>query len=93
MWSARQLSVDSIRQPLRDGMWVRETHRVPRGRLRISLAIVAAFAVAGWIWALSSDDMPDAVWLLTVVLSMAAVGLAVYALIRGRRRGASERRY
>ena len=47
---------------------------------------MAAFAVAGWIWALSSDDMPDALWLLTVLLSIAAVGLAVYALILGRRR-------
>jgi steroid 5-alpha reductase family enzyme len=54
---------------------------------------VAAFAVAGWIWALSSDDMPDALWVLTAVLSIAAVGLAVYALTRGRRRGANERRY
>jgi hypothetical protein len=72
---------------------VRETHPVPRGRLRISLAIAAAFAVVGWIWALASDDMPDALWLLTVLLSIAAVGLAVYALARGRRRGANGRRY
>ena len=72
---------------------MRETHPVPRGRLRISLAIAAAFAVAGWIWALSSDDMPDAMWLLTVLLSIAAVGLAVYALTLGRRRDPNARRY
>ena len=66
---------------------------MPRGRLRISLAIVAVLAVAGWIWALSSEDMPDALWLLTVVLSIAAVGLAVYALTRGRTRSSDGRRY
>jgi hypothetical protein len=66
---------------------------VPRGRLRISLAILAALAVAGWIWALSDDAMPDALWLLTVLISIAAVGLAVYALAQGRRPGANDRRY
>lgn len=66
---------------------------MPRGRLRISLAILAAVGVAGWIWALSDDSMPDAVWLLTVLISIAAVGLAVYALARGRRPGANDRRY
>ena len=83
----------SLRKWVARRVAVRETHPVPRGRLRISLAIVAAFAVAGWIWALSSEDMPDALWLLTVLLSFAAVGLAVYALTLGRRRGANERRY
>ena len=72
---------------------MRETRQVPRGRLRISLAIVAVLAVAGWIWALSNDSMPDALWVLTVLLSVAAVGLAVYALILGRRPDPNERRY
>ena len=66
---------------------------MPRGRLRISLAILAAFAIAGWIWALSTEDMPDALWVLTVLCSIVAVGLALYALTRGRRRDPDARRY
>ncbi len=41
-------------------------------------------AIIGWIWALSNADMPDILWLLTVVLSVLAIGLAVYAAMRGR---------
>jgi sulfite exporter TauE/SafE len=50
-------------------------------------AIAGALAVAGWIWALSNADMPDALWVLTVVLTVVAVVLALYALLRDRRRG------
>ena len=49
--------------------------------------IAAALAVAGWVWAFS-DGMPDALWLLTVALTVIAIALAAYALIRGRGRGA-----
>ena len=51
-------------------------------------AAAAVLAVAGWVWALSDAGMPDALWLLTVALTVIAVALAGYALIRGRGRGA-----
>ena len=41
-------------------------------------------AVIGWIWALSNADMPDVLWLLTVALTIVAIALAVYAVMRGR---------
>ena len=50
-------------------------------------AVAAVLAVAGWIWALSDAGMPDALWLLTVALTIIAIGLAVYALVQSRGRG------
>jgi hypothetical protein len=50
-------------------------------------AIAGALAVAGWIWALSNADMPDVLWLLTVALTVIAIALAIYAVVRGRPRG------
>jgi hypothetical protein len=50
-------------------------------------AIAGALAVAGWIWALTNADMPDGLWLLTVALTVIAIGLAIYAVVRGRARG------
>lgn len=47
-------------------------------------AIAGALAVAGWIWAFSSADMPGVLWLLTVALSVVAIALALYAVVRGR---------
>jgi hypothetical protein len=49
-------------------------------------AIAGALAVAGWIWALSNADMPDVLWLLTVALTVIAIVLAIYAVVRGRAR-------
>jgi hypothetical protein len=51
-------------------------------------AIAGALAVAGWIWALSDEGMPDALWLVTVALTVIAIALAIYAAVRGRARGA-----
>ncbi len=51
-------------------------------------AIAGALAIAGWIWALTNADMPDALWLLTVALTIVAIALVVYALVRSRGRGA-----
>ena len=48
-------------------------------------AVAALLAVAGWIWALTNADMPDILWLLTVALTVVAIALAAYAVIRGRR--------
>ena len=50
-------------------------------------AVAGALAVAGWIWALTNADMPDALWLLTVALTVIAIALAIYAAMRGRDRG------
>ena len=50
--------------------------------------IAAVLAVAGWIWALTNADMPDLLWLLTVALTVIAIGLAIYALVRRRGQGA-----
>ena len=58
---------------------------MPSDRLWLYAAIAGALAVAGWIWALSNADMPGVLWLLTVALSIVAIGLAVYAFVRGRR--------
>ena len=51
-------------------------------------AIAGVLAVAGWIWAFSNADMPDALWFLTVALTIVAIALAVYAVMRGRRTSA-----
>ena len=51
------------------------------------MAIAAALAVVGWIWALSDEGMPDALWLLTVALTIIAIAMAVYTLVRSRGRG------
>jgi hypothetical protein len=58
---------------------------VPRNQLSWLLAALAVLAVAGWIWALSDEGMPDALWVVTVILSVAAILLALY-LLAGRRR-------
>jgi len=50
-------------------------------------AIAGALAVGGWIWAFSNADMPDVLWLLTVALTVIAIGLAIYAAVQGRARG------
>ncbi len=50
-------------------------------------AIAGALAVAGWIWAFSNADMPDVLWLLTVTLTVIAIGLTIYAAVQGRARG------
>ena len=50
------------------------------------MVVAAILAVAGWIWALSNAGMPDAFWLLTVLLSAIAVVLAIYAIFRDRAR-------
>jgi hypothetical protein len=47
-------------------------------------AIAGVLAVAGWIWAFTNADMPDALWLLTVALTVVAIALALYAVMRGR---------
>ena len=51
-------------------------------------AVAGVLAIAGWIWAFSNADMPDALWLLTVALTIVAIALAVYAVMRGRRTSA-----
>ncbi len=61
---------------------------MPRDRMWTYAGVAAVLAVAGWVWAFSNADMPDAVWLLTVALTVIAIALAAYALIRGRKRGA-----
>lgn len=60
---------------------------MPSDRVWTYAAIAGALAIAGWIWALSNADMPDVLWLLTVALTAIAIGLAIYALVRGRARG------
>jgi hypothetical protein len=49
------------------------------------LALLAVLAIAGWIWALSDEGMPDALWVVTVILSVAAILLALYVLATRRR--------
>lgn len=51
--------------------------------------IAGVLAVVGWIWALTNYEMPDALWLLTVALTIVAIALALYAVMRGRRTSAS----
>ena len=58
-----------------------------RDRVRTYAAIAGVLAVAGWIWAFSNANMPDVLWLLTVLLTLVAVALAIYAMVRGRRPG------
>jgi hypothetical protein len=48
------------------------------------MVAAAILAVVGWIWALTDAGMPDALWLLTVLLSVIAIALAVYAIISDR---------
>jgi hypothetical protein len=60
---------------------------VPRDRFLQYAAVAAVLAVAGWIWALSDEGMPGVMWLLTVALTIVAIALAVYALMRSRGRG------
>ena len=47
--------------------------------------IVGVVALAGWVWAFSNADMPDVLWFSTVILTVVAVVLALYAVARGRR--------
>jgi hypothetical protein len=70
---------------LRDASVRRRFDRVPRDQMWVYAGIAAVLAVAGWIWAFSSADMPDILWLLTVALTVVAVALAIYAVVRGRR--------
>lgn len=49
--------------------------------------VLGALAIAGWIWALTNADMPDALWLLTVAVTIVAIACAVYSVFR-RSRGA-----
>ena len=48
------------------------------------MVAAAILAVGGWIWALTNVGMPDALWLLTVLLSVTAIVLALYAIISDR---------
>ena len=57
---------------------------VPRDRIWTYAIAAAVLAVIGWIWSLTNYEMPDALWLLTVVLTVAAIALALYAVVRGR---------
>jgi hypothetical protein len=61
---------------------------VPRSPIWTYAIIAGVLAVAGWIWALSNADMPDALWILTVILTVIALALAVYAAMRGRQTAA-----
>jgi hypothetical protein len=58
---------------------------MPRNRLSGLLALLGVLAIAGWIWALSDEGMPDALWVVTVILSVAAILLALYMLAARRR--------
>ncbi len=53
-----------------------------RGSLYGVLAVVGALALAGWIWSVSNFDIPDALWLLTVLLTILFVVLLAYVLFR-----------
>ena len=58
-----------------------------RDRVLLLAGLAAALAVAGWIWALTDAGMPDALWLLTVALTIIAIALAIYALVQRRAPG------
>jgi hypothetical protein len=47
--------------------------------------IAGVLAVAGWIWAFSNAEMPDVVFFATLALTVIAIALAIYAVVRGRR--------
>ena len=57
---------------------------MPRDRIWTYAIVAAVLAVIGWIWALSNADMPDIVFFLTLILSVLAIALAIYAAVRGR---------
>jgi hypothetical protein len=58
---------------------------VPRDQISGLLAVLGVLAIAGWIWALSDEGMPDALWIVTVILTVAAILLALYMLVARRR--------
>jgi hypothetical protein len=55
---------------------------MPNSTLHRTVKIVAAVALAGWIWAFSNVGMPDALWLVTVALTLVAIVLGIVALLR-----------
>lgn len=57
---------------------------MPRDRIWTYAIVAAVLAVIGWIWSLTNYEMPDVLWLLTVALSIVAIALALYAIVRGR---------
>ena len=57
---------------------------MPKDRIWTYAGVAAALAVAGWIWALSNADMPGVLWLLTVLLTVGAIALAIYAAVQRR---------
>ena len=57
---------------------------MPRDRIWTYAIVAAVLAVIGWIWSLTNYEMPDVLWLLTVALSIVAIALALYAIVRRR---------
>ena len=57
---------------------------MPRDRIWTYAVVAAGLAVIGWSWSRTNYEMPDVLWLLTVALSIVAIALAVYAIVRGR---------
>ena len=57
---------------------------MPRDRIWTYAIVAAVLTVIGWIWSLTNYEMPDVLWLLTVALSIVAIALALYAIVRGR---------
>ena len=55
---------------------------MPKSTLHRTVKIVAAVALAGWIWAFSNVGMPDALWLVTVALTLVAIVLGIVVLVR-----------
>ena len=64
---------------------------MPRDRIWTYAIVAAVLAVIGWIWSLTNYEMPDVLWLLTVALSIVAIALALYAIVRARGSSATAR--